>query len=65
MKETENVVVKGYVDMEQLWKLRNCLVCESALICHAKSINDRIAKIGLGEITRRIQGRYFFSRNSR
>ncbi|TYH18868.1 hypothetical protein ES288_A05G307200v1, partial [Gossypium darwinii] len=53
-------VVQGHVEEEWLWNLQKCLVCESILICDSKSLNDRIAKTGLGEIiVRRIQGRHF------
>lgn len=60
MEKVEEIVVKGYVDDEQLCKFQKCLVCESTSICDSKRINERIAKMGLGEITvKRIQGRYF------
>ncbi|KAH1130481.1 hypothetical protein J1N35_001859 [Gossypium stocksii] len=56
----EKRIVQGFVDKEQLWNLQKCLVCESISVCDLKSLNDRIAKIGLREITiRKIQGRHF------
>lgn len=53
-------VVQGYVDDGQLWKLQRNLVRETMSFYDTKSLNKRIARLGLGEITiRRIQGRYF------
>ncbi|KAK8331582.1 hypothetical protein V6Z11_A10G084700 [Gossypium hirsutum] len=43
-------VVQGHVEDEQLWKLQKCLVGEVASFCELKSLADRVAGIGLGEI---------------
>lgn len=53
-------MAKGYVDIEQLSKLQRCLVGESISFCDSKSINERLAKLGLREIfVKRIQGKLF------
>ncbi|PPD67330.1 hypothetical protein GOBAR_DD35792 [Gossypium barbadense] len=53
-------VVQGHVEDEQLWKLQKCLVGEVASFCELKSLVDKVARIGLGEIgVKRIQGNYF------
>ncbi|KAK5838091.1 hypothetical protein PVK06_006818 [Gossypium arboreum] len=52
--------IQGHVEVELLWNLQKCLVCESILVCDSKSLNDHLAKIGLGKIiVRRIQGKNF------
>ncbi|KAH1073111.1 hypothetical protein J1N35_025439 [Gossypium stocksii] len=51
--------VKGFVDEEQLWKLEKCLVGKVANVCDSRSLVERLAKFGLGElIIKRIQGRF-------
>ncbi|KAH1055054.1 hypothetical protein J1N35_033119 [Gossypium stocksii] len=58
--KTEKRIIQGHVEDELLWNLQKCLVCESISVCDSKSLNDRLAKIGLEEIiVRRIQGRHF------
>ncbi|MBA0843292.1 hypothetical protein Goarm_000494 [Gossypium armourianum] len=61
VKKTEKrLIVQGHVEEELLWNLQKCLVCASNSVCDSKSLNDRIANFGLGEIiVRRIQGRHF------
>lgn len=58
LEKGEEVVVKGYVDEEQMWRFQKCLVCESATVTDARTISERLAKFGLGEIVvKRLQGR--------
>lgn len=69
MKKIENendiikkpfVAVQGFVEEEQLWKLQRCVVEVTATCCDIKDLQERIIKVGLGEIIiRRIQGRVF------
>ncbi|KAG8483426.1 hypothetical protein CXB51_022243 [Gossypium anomalum] len=60
VKNTEKRIVQRHVEDELLWNLQKCLVCKLNSICDSKSLNDRIAKFGLGEIiVRRIQERHF------
>ncbi|TYH95086.1 hypothetical protein ES332_A12G083300v1 [Gossypium tomentosum] len=61
--------VKGFVDeecpnsgyyKEQLWKLQRCLVGKVVTVCDLRSLAERLAKFGFGElIVKRIQGRFF------
>ncbi|PPR90015.1 hypothetical protein GOBAR_AA30663 [Gossypium barbadense] len=58
--EKHFIAVQGHVEEEQLWKLQRCLVGETATCCDIKNLQERIVKVGLGEIRiRRIQGRFF------
>lgn len=60
MERNQARVVQGYVDEELLWKVQRCLVGESVSLCDIKSLEERMAKLGLGEISvKRIQGRFF------
>ncbi|PPR96935.1 hypothetical protein GOBAR_AA23729 [Gossypium barbadense] len=53
-------VVQGHVEDELLWKFQKCLVGEVASFCELKSLADKVARMGLGEIcVKRIQGNYF------
>ncbi|KAL1180920.1 hypothetical protein V6Z11_A02G011200 [Gossypium hirsutum] len=53
-------VVQGHVEDELLWKFQKCLVGKVASFCELKSLADRVARMGLGEIcVKRIQGNYF------
>ncbi|KAK5841265.1 hypothetical protein PVK06_010174 [Gossypium arboreum] len=53
-------VVQGHVEDELLWKFQKCLVGEVASFCELKSLANRVARMGLGEIcVKRIQGNYF------
>ncbi|KAH1131308.1 hypothetical protein J1N35_002686 [Gossypium stocksii] len=53
-------VVQGHVEDELLWKFQKCLVKEVASFCEQKSLPDRIAQVGLGEIcVKRIQWNFF------
>ncbi|KAL4333384.1 hypothetical protein GQ457_07G014110 [Hibiscus cannabinus] len=47
-KERRKIV--GFVDQEDLWKLKRCLVGEMATVCSVKSIVDRLQNWGLGDI---------------
>ncbi|TYH93990.1 hypothetical protein ES332_A12G011100v1 [Gossypium tomentosum] len=51
---------RSFVEEELLWKLQSCVVGESATVCYLRSMADRLARFGLGEISvKRIQGRFF------
>ncbi|MBA0764811.1 hypothetical protein Gotri_014099, partial [Gossypium trilobum] len=53
-------VVEDHIENEQLWNLQRCLVGETASFYNTTSLSERIARIGLGELTvKKIQGRYF------
>ncbi|KAH1072500.1 hypothetical protein J1N35_024828 [Gossypium stocksii] len=53
-------VIQGHVEDELLWKFQKCLVGEVVSFCEQKSLADRIAQVGLGEIcVKRIQGNFF------
>lgn len=58
--EKPSIVVHGYVEEEQLWKLQICVVGVTTTCCDIKDVQERIVRGGLGEIIiRRIQGRFF------
>ncbi|KAK8606230.1 hypothetical protein V6N13_102984 [Hibiscus sabdariffa] len=42
--------ITGHVEVEDLWRLRRCLVGVSDTICSVSSINQRLVTWGLGEI---------------
>ncbi|KAK8573743.1 hypothetical protein V6N13_009831 [Hibiscus sabdariffa] len=41
---------KGHVNNEDLWKLRRCLVGETASVCSLSSIRNRLVSWGLGDV---------------
>ncbi|KAH1114712.1 hypothetical protein J1N35_008090 [Gossypium stocksii] len=59
-KENQSKVVQGHIEEEHLWKLQKCLIGEVASFCETRIIEDRVARMGLGEISvKRIQGNFF------
>ncbi|MBA0612473.1 hypothetical protein Godav_013072, partial [Gossypium davidsonii] len=53
-------VVEDHIENEQLWNLQRFLVGETTSFCNTTSLSERIARIGLRELTvKKIQGRYF------
>ncbi|PPD77588.1 hypothetical protein GOBAR_DD25489 [Gossypium barbadense] len=53
-------VVEDHIENEQLWNLQRCFVGETTSFCNTTSLFERIARIGLGELTvKKIQDRYF------
>ncbi|KAK8573650.1 hypothetical protein V6N13_009738 [Hibiscus sabdariffa] len=50
MKVSKNMRVLGHVEVEDLWKLKRCLVGEMANVCSVESISRRLHEWGLGEI---------------
>ncbi|KAK5803291.1 hypothetical protein PVK06_030936 [Gossypium arboreum] len=59
-KGEQSKVVQDHIEDEHLWKLQKCLVVEVASFCETRTLEDRIVRMGLGEIRlKRIQGNYF------
>ncbi|PPR87864.1 hypothetical protein GOBAR_AA32825 [Gossypium barbadense] len=59
-KGERSKVVQDHIEDEHLWKLQKCLVVEVASFCETRTLEDRIVRMGLGEIKlKRIQGNYF------
>ncbi|KAK8694817.1 hypothetical protein V6N13_072361 [Hibiscus sabdariffa] len=52
--------IYGHVESESLWKLKNCLVGETANVCSVESIRARLIEWGMGDVkVRRLGGRSF------
>ncbi|KAH1033482.1 hypothetical protein J1N35_045656 [Gossypium stocksii] len=56
-KENQSKVVQDHIEDEHLWRLQECLVGEVASLYEMRIIEDRVVRMGLGEISvKRIQG---------
>ncbi|KAL4291447.1 hypothetical protein GQ457_14G021050 [Hibiscus cannabinus] len=52
--------IYGHVESETLWKLKNCLVGETATVCSIESVRSRLCEWGMGDVKiRRFGGRSF------
>ncbi|KAK8682043.1 hypothetical protein V6N13_054440 [Hibiscus sabdariffa] len=52
--------IYGLVESESLWKLKNCLVGETANVCSVESIRARLIEWGMGDVkVRRLGGKSF------
>ncbi|KAL4377967.1 hypothetical protein GQ457_02G032030 [Hibiscus cannabinus] len=49
-KEKRRRRIYGHVESETLWKLKNCLVGETANVCSIESVHARLLEWGMGDV---------------